>query len=259
MKYLMTESQMGKLLRKYMESMDLNIKLYKVYDFDYLPLVFRRLFLRDELYLAFQSKSHHNDYFKRFGTYVLESGNRKYVIQRFYNNKLNDYSFIITSDEGFNITEEQLLSQLSLEGFSDSFSEIFDLLLLYLDVRIIESKRELVREDRVDKIIYEYIDEMYRPNFTNGEREQWGPETYKFFEIELDMLGYFVLYRDGKPSYRFFRNKYFRDAKSNTLLILPDIENELEQLFGDRWKPIFIKWFEDGTGVKVKALSVARL
>lgn len=241
---------MGKLLRKYMESIDLNIKLYKVYSFDKVPLVFRKLFLPDELY----------DYLKRIGfLYVLESGNRKYMIQRFYNSKLDDYSFIITSDEGFNITEEQLLGRLSLDALSDSFSEIFDLLLLYLDVRIIESKRELVREDRMDKIIYEYIDEMYRPNFTNGEREQWGPETYKFFEIELDMLGYFVLYRDGKPSYRFFRNKYFRDAKSNTLLILPDIENELEQLFGDRWKPIFIKWFEDGTGVKVKALSVARL
>ena len=246
----MTESQMGKLLRKYMESMDLNIKLYKVYDFDYLPLVFRRLFLRDELY----------DYLKRFGfVYVLEAGNRKYMIQRFYNNKLDNYSFIITSDEGYNITEEQLLSQLSLDALSDSFSEIFDLLLLYLDVRIVEGNGKLVSEGKLDRAIYEYIDEMYKPNFTDGQKEQWGPETYKFFEIELDMLGYFVLYRDGKPSYRFFRNKYFRDAKSNTLLILPDIENELEQLFGDRWKPIFIKWFEDGTGVKVKALSVARL
>lgn len=247
----MTESQMGKLLRKYMESIDLNIKLYKVYSFDKVPLVFRKLFLPDELY----------DYLKRIGfLYVLESGNRKYMIQRFYNSKLDDYSFIITSDEGFNITEEQLLSRLSLDALSDSFSEIFNLLLLYLDVRIVEGDGRLVNEGKMDQAIYEYIDGMYRPNFgDDGRLEEWGPETYKLFDAELDMLGYFVLYRNGKPSYRFFRNKYFRDAKSNTLLILPDIENELEQLFGDRWKPIFIKWFEDGTGVKVKALSVARL
>lgn len=250
MKYLITESQMGKLLRKFMESIDLEIKLYKVYGFSKLPLVFRQRYLQDVLW----------EYFKRFGfMYILQAGDRKYLIQRFYSHTTNDYKFVIFDDNGFDLHEHQLLSQLSLDALSDSFSEIFELLLLNSDVRIIESKRELVREDRMDKIIYEYIDEMYRPNFTDGEKEQWGPETYKFFEIELDMLGYFVLYRDGKPSYRFFRNKYFRDAKSNTLLILPDIENELEQLFGDRWKPIFIKWFEDGTGVKVKALSVARL
>ena len=162
MKYLITESQMGKLLRKYMEATDLDIKLYKVYGYYKLPLVFRKLYLPDEL----------GEYFKRFGfMYLLESNGKKYLIQRLYNNRLDSYSFMISNDEGFTITEEQLLRELSLDALSDSFSEIFDLLLLYLDVRIIESKRELVREDRMDKIIYEYIDEMYRPNFTNGERE----------------------------------------------------------------------------------------
>lgn len=251
MKYLITESQMGKLLRKYMESMDLDIKVYKVYGFSKLPLAFRKIYLQDELW----------EYFKMFGfVYILELGDRKYMIQRFYSRSLNDYSYIITSDKDFVITEEQLLRELSLDGLSDSFSEIFELLLSNLDVRIVEGDGRLVNEGKMDQAIYEYIDGMYRPNFgDDGRLEEWGPETYKLFDAELDMLGYFVLYRNGKPSYRFFRNKYFRDAKSNTLLILPDIENELEQLFGDRWKPIFIKWFEDGTGVKVKALSVARL
>lgn len=241
---------MGKLLRKYMESMDLDIKLYKVYGFHKLPLAFKKIYLQDELW----------DYFKMFGfVYILESGNRKYMIQRFYSRQLNGYSYIITSDKDFFITEGQLLSELSLDGLSDSFSEIFELLLSNLDVRIVEGDERLVSEGKMDQAIYEYIDGMYRPTLGDGEKEQWGPETYKFFEIELDMLGYFVLYRDGKPSYRFFRNKYFRDAKSNTLLILPDIEKELDELFGDRWKPIFIEWFEYGTGVKVESLNVARL
>lgn len=120
---------MGNLLRKYMESMDLDIKLYKVYGFSKLPLAFRKVYLQDELW----------DYFKKFGfVYILESGNRKYMIQRFYSLQLNGYSYIITSDKDFFITEEQLLSELSLDGISDSFSEIFELLLQHLEVKIVD-------------------------------------------------------------------------------------------------------------------------
>lgn len=240
MKYLISESQMARLLKRYTNALGMKLGLTEYESAYDLPEIFQKTNNPSDLDL----------YIKKFGPmYVLETDEWDYMVQNVAG------KWAIEDERGFVHSPENVVRNLGLSAIDISFDELFDI----LSQKEPEEKHKMMSEGKLDNAIYEYIDEMYKPNFTDGEKEQWGPETYKFFQIELDMIGYFVLYRDGKPSYRFFRNKYFKDAKYNTLLILPDIEQELDQLFGDIWKPIFIKWFEYGTGVKVESLNVARL
>ena len=120
---------MWNFLRKYMKSIDLNIKLSKVYNFEKLPMVFRQEYSFDKL----------NYYRKRFGYfYVLETDNRKYLIHGYYSQIKKGTSWVIFDDRGFTLDEPQILNQLSLDAISSSFKEIFELLLLHLDVKIVD-------------------------------------------------------------------------------------------------------------------------
>lgn len=102
----------------------------------------------------------------------------------------------------------------------------------------------IISESRLEDFIYEYLTSNYYPDYN------WGPDSHNFFSKEVDLHGFYEFEIDGQRAY------YYRGDGMNKLYVSPWIGDKLDNLFGDRWNQIFIKWFEDNSGLPVKNFGV---
>ena len=106
----------------------------------------------------------------------------------------------------------------------------------------------IISESRLDGVIYDYLSSNLEPDYGwheprlyKKEAHRWG---YVTFDIELrPAFKYFL--KPDKPSIE----------KPKTLLVGALIAWRLGELFGDRWEPVFVKWFDDNTELPVSHLD----
>ena len=105
----------------------------------------------------------------------------------------------------------------------------------------------------LDEFIYQYLTENLSPEY------DWGPENKsekQRFKRNLKSYGiqsFFVDY--DKDAY-----SYFGEWDGYDYLYLLSINrwvvNELTSLFGDKWIPVFKRWFEYNSGLEVREVDI---
>ena len=109
----------------------------------------------------------------------------------------------------------------------------------------------VISESRLFNFIYEYLSGRYYPNYN------WGPELHQFYKNDVKKHGYYDFDIDDTGAYSFLGEpKIWKDNEPNTLIIQPWVADNLDMLFGTSWKPVFVKWFEDNSGLSVDHVVV---
>lgn len=93
----------------------------------------------------------------------------------------------------------------------------------------------LINQSKLKLIILKYLDREFEPDF--------GWVDHEYYQNELDETATVLFYVNDDLRYYF---------ELNNLYIFSDDEEKLNSLFGDKWLPIFIEWFESHTGLNVE-------
>jgi hypothetical protein len=107
----------------------------------------------------------------------------------------------------------------------------------------------IIPESKINQIIYDFIKDRYYPDYN------WGPELHDFYRKDVKKHGAYDFMVNDKLAYR-----YYGEYDGYDYLYLLEVEdwiaNELTSIFNDLWMPIFIKWFEDNSGLEVKDFEI---
>jgi hypothetical protein len=110
-----------------------------------------------------------------------------------------------------------------------------------------------IADEDLDEFIYQYLTENLSPE------NDWGPENTpqkQQFKRNLKSYGIQNFYVDyDKDAY-----SYFGEWDGYDYLYLLSINrwvvNELTSLFGDKWIPVFKRWFEYNSGLEVREVDI---
>lgn len=118
--------------------------------------------------------------------------------------------------------------------------------------------RYIITENKLNDIILDYINKTYdvnNINWTEGFDDYGNPDD-KFYEF------YYGDYSDDETVFRWYSKEYWTNKDDFRVKLSPilfiedeDIGGNLTNLFDDKWRPIFIKWFEDNFNLPVETLD----
>ena len=109
----------------------------------------------------------------------------------------------------------------------------------------------LISESRLFDFIYEYLSSRYYPDYN------WGPELHQFYKNDIEAHGWYDFNINDTGAYTYLgEDGIYNDNEKNTLLIQPWISENLDMLFGTAWKDVFVKWFEDNSGLPVEHVEL---
>ena len=104
--------------------------------------------------------------------------------------------------------------------------------------------RIIISESRLYNIILDYINKNYYPDYGwEDSTEFYRNEVMRHKEIDFRINEIY--------SYAYYLTYGF-DEK--VLHITSRVEDELTDLFGNKWVPVFKDWFEKNTGLTVSAV-----
>ena len=119
----------------------------------------------------------------------------------------------------------------------------------------------VITENRLEKVVTDYLDDLFYPDYgwKGNSRSDIG------YQDEVDKWGDIVFFVDDQESYIYYgcnanagpEDEFFagyghlHNYKCPLLSVYPVVAKRLDSIFGDIWKPIFKKWFEDNTGLEV--------
>ena len=122
----------------------------------------------------------------------------------------------------------------------------------------------IISENRVNRIIRKYLDETFTPDYGWGNNTRHGS-----YREDVDRYGDVVFFIDDQDTYIYFgcnanngpEDEYFasygylHNYKCPLLLVYPREGEMLTRMFGDRWLPVFKKWFENNTKLEVAQIT----
>jgi len=110
----------------------------------------------------------------------------------------------------------------------------------------------IITESKYHEVILNYLDKAVYPDYN------WGPELHEFYRDEIDEYGAHDFYINDVVGYSYFGVYGGRDESEYIylLLIQPWLGEQLNSLFGSRWKPIFKEWFEKNSGLEVRKMEI---
>ena len=123
----------------------------------------------------------------------------------------------------------------------------------------------VITESRLESLIIDYLNDSYYPDYGwkgnsksdigyQDEVDKWGDIV--FFVDDQESYIYYGCNANAGPEDEFFAGYgHLHNYECPLLSIYPYMSQRLDSAFGDIWKPIFKKWFEDNTGLKVTQLT----
>ena len=126
----------------------------------------------------------------------------------------------------------------------------------------------LITESKLNSAIYEYIDQLFHEGkkIEMVKHTRHGDDTDEDVEVEVE--GAYDFFHKGEPDLFIWTGKEYYDRPYNSSLfdkwreLAPIVEivayekvDVLNNMFGDLWRPIFIKWFEDLFSLSIKTLK----
>jgi hypothetical protein len=110
-----------------------------------------------------------------------------------------------------------------------------------------------INDEDLDGFIYQYLTDNLSPTY------DWGPEDYeaqKQFKRYINSYGiqnFYINWHEDAYS-------YFGEWDGYDYLYLLSIKkwvvNELTSLFGNKWIPVFKRWFEYNSGLEVREVDI---
>lgn len=100
----------------------------------------------------------------------------------------------------------------------------------------------LILESRLNDLIYGYLTKNYYPDYN------WGPELHDFYKKDIDKFGFYDFEINDVSAFTYV------GKGRNQLLIKPWVYEKLNDLFGPKWRSVFIKWFQDNSGLSVSTI-----
>jgi len=122
----------------------------------------------------------------------------------------------------------------------------------------------VITESKLEGAIINYLDKTFYPDYGWNENTRHGSyqedvDRYGdlvFFINDQDSYIYYGCNANGGPEDEFFASYgNLNNYKCPLLLIYPKVSEQLNSYFGDIWKPIFKKWFEENTGLTVNQIT----
>jgi hypothetical protein len=119
----------------------------------------------------------------------------------------------------------------------------------------------IITESKLESAIISYLDENFIPDYgwSNPDVYQSTVEQYgdcDFFINDLDSYIYYGCNANDNTEDEYFSvDGHLHDYKCPLLVIYPKVSRHLDDYFGDMWKPIFKKWFEENTGLIVNQIT----
>jgi hypothetical protein len=117
----------------------------------------------------------------------------------------------------------------------------------------------IITESKLESAIISYLDENFYPDYGWNDSYQeyvdrWGDRV--FFINDVESYIYYGCNAGVKDDRHFDPNDgKLRWYKCPLLSIYPAVSKQLSSYFGDMWKPIFKKWFEENTGLIVNQIT----
>ena len=123
----------------------------------------------------------------------------------------------------------------------------------------------VITESRLESLIIDYLNDSYYPDYGwkgnsksdigyQDEIDKWGDIV--FFVDDQESYIYYGCNANAGPEDEFFAGYgHLHNYECPLLSISPYMSQRLDSAFGDIWKPIFKKWFEDNTGLEVTQLT----
>lgn len=105
----------------------------------------------------------------------------------------------------------------------------------------------IISESRLEKFIYEFISSNFEPDHGWQEHGWYKRSSERWGSISFDVR--------GQNAYDYFL-LWDSSVKPRTLIIEGWLEKLLDELFGNNWDHVFMKWFSDNTGLPVEHLNV---
>ena len=121
----------------------------------------------------------------------------------------------------------------------------------------------IITENRLHNLILNYIEEAYPVddiNYTEGHDDMGNPDdsSYVFYFGDYDD-------EDGEIIFRWYGKNYWHGGDTELLrhrieqspLLSFDDSREIEKLnnlFGNKWKPVFIEWFYRNFSLRIKTV-----
>jgi hypothetical protein len=122
----------------------------------------------------------------------------------------------------------------------------------------------IITESRLESAIISYLDENFYPDYSWNKIEEYKRDLDKWGEIGffIDDVESYTYYgcdaRDEKHEDKYFEpNGHLYNFECPLLSIYPKVSQQLNDYFGDMWKPIFKNWFEENTGLIVNQITDA--
>ena len=100
----------------------------------------------------------------------------------------------------------------------------------------------IISESKINSLIYDFLTSNYHGDY------KWGPKFHEFYRQDVSEYGYHDFMIDDISAYDY-------DGDNGTLGIQDWVYEGLDDLFGNLWEPIFVKWFEDNSGLPVEHLK----
>jgi hypothetical protein len=113
----------------------------------------------------------------------------------------------------------------------------------------------IITESRLENVVLKYLNYKFtplggwNPKEYIEELKDSGGESFIFFEDENDDTFHIWYSTCDNPNVEL-------DGEDCPIVAIPDKEYyTINSLFGEDWKPIFIKWFKKNTKLRVKSVS----
>jgi len=102
----------------------------------------------------------------------------------------------------------------------------------------------IISESKMDSTIRSYLTHYIHPDYN------WGPELHNFYRKDVKEHGGYDFEINDVVAYSYYND----DEYHKTLIIEEWLVDKLSTLFGNFWQPVFKKWFEENSGLKVKQM-----
>jgi hypothetical protein len=102
----------------------------------------------------------------------------------------------------------------------------------------------IITESKMDGAIHSYLTNSVHPDYN------WGPELHDFYRKDVKEHGGYEFEINDVVAYSYYNDNF----TYKTLIIEEWLVDKLSTLFGNFWQPVFKKWFEENSGLKVKQM-----
>jgi hypothetical protein len=97
-------------------------------------------------------------------------------------------------------------------------------------------------DKEMEDLIINHLNGKFYPDYN------WGPDLHDFYSHDVSKYGSYDFLIDDRLAYTYERSKKLR--------ILPLVVDPLTKIFGNRWIPVFKKWFETNSGLEVDDIVI---